>query len=198
MKKQSNKLAGASILAAVAASLCCITPVLAILSGVTGIAATFSWIEPARPFLIATTILVLLFAWYQLLKPRTAEEMDCDCETDDQKPFIQGKAFLGMVTVFAALMLAFPYYSFVFYPSNPPSVITTQEGTLTNAEFKVEGMTCAACEDHIRHAVSSLSGIQSVDASFTAGSATVSFDPTRTTEEEIFDAIHSTGYTVKK
>lgn len=198
MNGPSNKLAGAGILAAVAASLCCITPVLALLSGVTGIAASFTWIEPARPYLIATTLLVLAFAWYQKLKPRTAEEMACDCETDDKKPFIQGKAFLGLVTVFAALMLAFPYYSGVFYSSDPPIAIVGQEGTLSHAEFQVKGMTCTACEDHIRHAVTSLSGIQSVDASFKTGSASVAFDPALTTEEEILNAIHSTGYTVKK
>lgn len=36
--------------AAVGASLCCITPVLAVLAGSTGMASTFSWMEPFRPF----------------------------------------------------------------------------------------------------------------------------------------------------
>jgi len=118
MNKKTNRLVGAGVLSAVAASLCCITPVLALISGASGVASTFSWMEPARPYLIGITILVLAFAWYQKLKPRTAEEIQCDCEEEEKKPFMQTKTFLGIVTVFAALMLAFPHYAHVFYPSN--------------------------------------------------------------------------------
>jgi len=44
--EKSNKILGVGIFTAVAASLCCITPVLALLAGTSGIASTFSWIEP--------------------------------------------------------------------------------------------------------------------------------------------------------
>jgi mercuric ion transport protein len=57
----------AGIVLALTASLCCLTPVLALLSGVSGIAATFSFLEPARPCLVSTTVLALGFAWYQKL-----------------------------------------------------------------------------------------------------------------------------------
>ena len=107
--KRENKLIGAGLLAAITASLCCITPVLALIAGTSGIASTFSWLEPFRPYLIGLTILVLGFAWYQKLKPQ--KEIDCECETDEKPKFIQSKKFLGIVTVFAIIMLAFPYYS---------------------------------------------------------------------------------------
>lgn len=102
--KSENKLIGAGLLTAITASLCCITPVLALIAGTSGIASTFSWIEPFRPYLIGLTILVLGFAWYQKLKPR--KEIDCECETDEKPKFIQSKKFLGSVTVFAIVMLA--------------------------------------------------------------------------------------------
>ena len=63
--KSDNKLIGTGLLTAITASLCCITPVLALIAGTSGIASTFSWIEPFRPYLIGLTILVLGFAWYQ-------------------------------------------------------------------------------------------------------------------------------------
>ena len=113
--KSDNKLIGAGLLTAITASLCCITPVLALIAGTSGIASTFSWIEPFRPYLIGLTILVLGFAWYKKLKPR--KEIDCDCETDEKPKFIQSKKFLRIVTVFAIVMLAFPYYSGIFYPN---------------------------------------------------------------------------------
>ncbi len=45
--KTDNKLIGAGLLTAIAASLCCITPVLALIAGTSGLASTsFSWLEP--------------------------------------------------------------------------------------------------------------------------------------------------------
>lgn len=55
------------ILAALAASLCCIAPLLAIFGGVSGAATYFNWVEPYRPYIIAITILIFAFAWYQKL-----------------------------------------------------------------------------------------------------------------------------------
>jgi mercuric ion transport protein len=108
IKSESGKLAGAGVLSAIAASLCCITPVLAILSGASGAASAFSWMDPFRPYLFGITVLVLGFAWYQKLKPKTAEEIQCACEEDEKPSFWQSKMFLGIVTGFAVLMLAFP------------------------------------------------------------------------------------------
>jgi hypothetical protein len=72
MKKQQGIL-GAGVLTAVAASLCCITPVLAIVAGSSGIVASFSWLEPIRPYLIGLTVIVLGFAWHQKLKIKEIE-----------------------------------------------------------------------------------------------------------------------------
>ena len=89
--KSENKLIGTGLLTAITASLCCITPVLALIAGTTGIASAFSWVEPFRPSLIGLTVLVLGFAWYQKLKPR--KEIDCACETDEKPKFMQSKTF---------------------------------------------------------------------------------------------------------
>ena len=62
--KSLSTFTTAGVLSAIAASLCCITPVVALLAGSSSIAANFSWIEPARPYLIALSIAALLFAWY--------------------------------------------------------------------------------------------------------------------------------------
>jgi len=197
MNKKNNRLVGAGVLSAVAASLCCITPVLALISGASGVASTFSWMEPARPYLIGITVLVLGFAWYQKLKPRTAEEIQCDCEEDEKKPFMQTKTFLGIVTVFAALMLAFPNYAHIFYPSNDnKEVVIVNASDIQTVTFDVKGMTCASCEEHVKHAVNELEGIVNVAASYEKANAEVEFDNTKTSKEDIEKAINSTGYKV--
>ena len=116
--KTDNKLIGTGLLTAIAASLCCITPVLALIAGTSGLVSTFSWLEPFRPYFIGLTILVLGFAWYQKLKPQ--EQIDCNCKTEEKPKFIQKKTFLGIVTVFAIIMLAFPFYSNVIQDAIEP------------------------------------------------------------------------------
>ena len=192
--EKSNKFLGVGIFTAVVASLCCITPVLALLAGTSGIASTFSWIEPFRPYLLGLTILALGFAWHQKLKP--VKEIDCECETDDKPKFLHSKTFLGIVTVFVFAMLAFPYYSGIFYSSNDKQVIVVDSSNVKSSEFKITGMTCASCEEHVNHEVKKLNGIVSSRASFENGNAIIEFDHTKTNVTEIEKAINSTGYKV--
>jgi copper chaperone CopZ len=192
--KSENKLVGAGILMAITASLCCVTPVLALIAGTSGIASTFSWIEPFRPFLIGLTILVLGFAWYQKLTPK--KEIDCECETDEKPKFIQSKTFLAIVTVFAIVMIAFPYYSGIYYPNPEKQIIIVDKSDIKTTEFKISGMTCASCEEHVNHKVNKLNGIVNSKASYKNGNAIIEFDQTATNESEIEKAINSTGYKV--
>lgn len=192
--EKSNKFLGAGILTAITASLCCITPVLALIAGTSGIASTFSWVEPFRPYLIGLTILILGFAWYQKLKPE--KEIDCECETDEKPKFIQSKTFLGIVTAFAIVMLAFPYYSGIFYPNTEKQIIVVDKSDIITIEFKISGMTCASCEEHVNHEVNKLNGIINSKASYTNGNAIIEFDKTKANELDIEKAINSTGYKV--
>lgn len=189
-----NKLAFTSFLTAITASLCCITPVLALIAGTSGVASTFSWIEPFRPYLIGLTILVLLFAWYQKLKPE--KEIDCECETDKKPKFIQSKTFLGVVTVFAIVLLAFPYYSSMFYPNSEKQIVFVDKYNIKTTEYKISGMTCAGCEAHVNHEVNKLNGIINSITSYKNGNAIIEYDQTKTNELEIEKAINSTGYKI--
>lgn len=192
--KKDRKLIWTSIFTAIGASLCCITPVLALISGASGIASTFTWLEPLRPYLIGVTVLVLGFAWYQKLKPE--KEIECDCETDKKPKFIQSKTFLGFVTGFAILMLAFPYYGSIFYPKIEQEIIVVNKANIEILNIEIDGMTCNACEEHINHSVNKLDGILKMKSSYKNGISQVEFDKSKTNIEEIEKTINSTGYTV--
>jgi copper chaperone CopZ len=192
--KSENKLAGLGFLTAISASLCCIAPVLALLSGTSGLASAFSWLDPLRPYLIGLTVLVIGFAWYQKLKPR--KQVDCNCEMKDKTPFIQTKIFLGIVTIFAGLMLAFPTYAHIFYPKKDKQSILTEQANLKTAEFTINGMTCTGCEEHINHELKKLTGIINTNVSYENGNATVEFNKSKTNIQEIEKAIAKTGYLV--
>ncbi|MBK8554987.1 MAG: mercuric transport protein MerTP [Lewinellaceae bacterium] len=190
----SSHWAKAGVFAAVAASLCCIAPVLTLLAGIGGLASAFSWLEPARPFLVGVSVVALGLAWYQQLKPKQAET-DCVCEP--AKPsFLQSKSFLGVVTVFAALMLAFPYYAQVFYPSAENRTEIANPMSVHTVTLDIEGMTCASCEGHVKSAVDKLPGIIETNVSFEQGRAVVRFDETQTNTADINAAVYETGYRV--
>jgi len=195
LDNNDSKWLGAGLGVAFIASLCCITPVLAVLAGTSGIAATFSFMEPFRPYLIGLTILLLGFAWYQKLKP--SKEIDCNCDTDESS-FFQSKSFLGIVTVAAALLLAFPNYSHLFFSSQQSvQVQYVSEADVEHAIFNVEGMTCSGCEASVKHELSMLDGILESEVSYDTGTATISFLRSKLTVDDLRKTINKTGFTAE-
>ena len=185
----------AGLLTAVAASLCCITPVLVLLGGASGLASSFSWVEPFRPYLIGLTVLVFAFAWYQKLKLQ--KQADCDCEADNKKSFWQSKSFLGIVTVVAALLIAFPYYAKAFYQKPQEiKVVVVDKTTIQQAVFKIKGMTCESCTQHVNSEISKVKGIIAFQTSYENANSIVKFDNSKTSVDSISAAINSTGYKV--
>ena len=190
--KTDNKLISAGLLTAIASSLCCITPVLAIVAGSSGLASTFSWLEPFRPYFIGMTVLVLGFAWFQKMKPQ--QKIDCNCETTQKPNFMQTKSFLGIITVMTVLLLSFPSYAHIFFPKSESEAIVTPSSEIQKVEFTINGMTCSGCEHHVKTEISKLKGIVEVVVSYEKGNAVVKFDSKQTNVEEIVKAINSTGY----
>ncbi len=192
---QSKGIMGAGLLTAFAASLCCITPVLALFSGATGIASAFSWMEPYRPYLIGITIAVLGFAWYQKLKPEKAE-IDCACQ-QDKPSFWRSKKFLGILTVLAFLLMAFPSYSKIFFPKTPSTqVIVVDKSNIQQVKLNISGMDCEACSQTINLALSKIPGVLEYKTEYKDGSSTVKFDNSKITQQTIVNAVNETGYKV--
>lgn len=196
--KSSGTFTSAGVLSAIAASLCCITPVVALLAGSSSIAANFAWIEPARPYLIGLSIVVLAFAWYVKLKPAKTNDMDCNCETTKKASFLRSKTFLGIVTVFAILMMSFPLYAKKLIPK--PKVQTTTLTAVDNKQqvkFTIQGMTCAGCELEVDNELSKINGVIAYKTSYPTKSSLVTFDKSKVDVKTIETAINKTGYKVK-
>ena len=60
--------------------------------------------------------------------------------------------------------------------------------------FDIGGMTCSACAGHVGKAVSALEGVDDVNVNLLKNSMDVSFDPDKTTEQEIVAAVKKAGY----
>lgn len=179
------------VIAAIAASSCCIPAVIAAIAGAGGASSSLSWMEPYRPYLIGLAVLAIGYAWYSHLKPK--EDDDCGCAIEKPK-WYQTRTFLISMTIFAALSISFPYYSGIFFPDNA-KVVVADEANIEKLEVKIEGMTCDACQNHVNHAVNDLEGIVSIETSYDKGNSVIEYDKTKTNQDEIKKAVESTGYT---
>jgi copper chaperone CopZ len=197
MKNSDNKtFLSAGILAAIASSLCCITPIVALLGGVSGVASVFSFIEPARPYLIGISVLALGYAFYQAYKPKPAD--DCGCEVDEKKSFLNSKAFLWTITVISIVLYSLPYTNSIFSSNTELNVEQVEQDPATDQyTLSIEGMTCTGCENHVTSALSSLTGVASVRADYTTGSATIVADTTQISFQTMAEVLKDeTGYTL--
>jgi copper chaperone CopZ len=61
----------------------------------------------------------------------------------------------------------------------------------------VTGMTCSGCEAAVGRALRQLPGVDAVDASHTAHTVAVKFDPALVTRAQITERIAALGYTVR-
>ncbi|MFB3057820.1 MAG: mercuric transport protein MerTP [Ignavibacteriaceae bacterium] len=196
-----KKWIGAGMLAAIAASLCCITPVLAVLGGLGGIASTFSWLDPLRPYLIGFTAIVLGYAFYNAYKPKKEGDLECACEDDEspaKKNFINSKKFLWIVTVISILMFAFPSYSHIFFPDTNNTIVVVNESNIIEVKLFIEGMTCTGCEESVDYTLRKQEGVLSVVSSYESGIAYVKYDKSKVKPEQLAQAIEDeVGYKVK-
>ena len=196
--RSSAAFSSAGVLSAIAASLCCITPVLALLAGSSSIAANFSWLDPARPYLIGVSTAILGLAWYVKLKPVKRNDMNCDCETTNKVSFLQSKTFLTIVTLLAILLMAFPLYAKVLAPKpKPQETILAHVDNQQQVRFTIQGMTCEGCELEVNHELSKVNGVIAYKTSYRSKSSLVTFDGSKVDVKTIEAAINKTGYKVK-
>lgn len=194
----SKAVTGVGIFAAIAASLCCITPVLALLAGASGAVSSLSWLEPARPYLIGLAIATLSFAWYRSLstKESTACGSDGTC-TVEKKSFLASKAFLAIITIAAIALIAFPYYADKFFPkAEKQNVVVVESNNINTASFNIRGMSCKGCEMEVNNELYKVPGVIDAKTFYDKGTSVIKFDKSKATVEQLKNAIASTGYKV--
>lgn len=95
-------------------------------------------------------------------------------------------------SIFAALAIVGAASAYMATSANGTAVAA--EAELRTQVFAVENMTCAMCPITVKKAMSGVDGVRSVDVDFDARKATVVFDPSVATAEEIAAASANAGY----
>lgn len=178
----------AGILSALLASACCIGPLLLVAIGLGGGA---SFVGRYHWFLLIGGLGVLTWSWAKYLREKKA----CDCS---HQPMDGGRGALFTLIAATVIVLGFVGLNVSRYIGTKPQtdslVASAVAPGLSRAVVSVEGMTCATCEIAVRSAVQRVNGVRSVEVSFASNQASVDFDPTQTSTEQIVSAINTTGY----
>lgn len=192
---------GASVLAAITASLCCMGPLAATLLGLGGFGAAAVF-ETQRPYLLGVTFALLAAAFYLTYRQRTMTCADGTCKIMSAPRW--NKVLLWIATVVVILFAAFPYYSGSLLAVLSRSANHQNQAQAATSNFKlvtttipVEGMTCGGCAASVQQALAKREGVTSVEVSFEKKRAIVKYDPAKVTPEQLADAINQIGFKAK-
>lgn len=219
---RENVFTGGAFIVAVASSLCCILPVVAVVFGL-GAFSVASTFESLRPYLLLVVFVALAFGFYQTYFRRKKCEDDQACAT---KPVgIVNQIVLCTATIFVLAIVAFPYYSGRLLTALEKSSVSQTEVPNSSVEktaedqpvqsndqlpvaeseaqnlktvvIAVEGMTCEGCASQLNVALKRVKGVVSAEASYPNKNVTVVYNPKQVTIERIRKAIYDAGYTPK-
>jgi len=191
--KRMSVLLGA-VVAAIAASACCILPLLlgAASAGTAGLGAA---ITPYRPYFIALTVLLLGAGFYFTYRPQNSRgEAEC-CDVKSGRTQRISRSLLWVVTVFTVGALAYPniaaYRARVSVSSAPVVAASTKGQTVL---FSIPSMDCAACAVNIAEALKKVPGVFEARVDYLAKRAIVRFDAAQATPLTLKAVIDATGF----
>lgn len=195
-REQSNPAkwsALGAVLSALAASICCIGPLVLLALGVGGVwASSLRAIEPFRPVFIVLTIGFLGFAFYRAYRKPSGAECAADGSCAIPRAARAGRIALWIVTPIILALLAFPYLAPQLLEGSNTKGATNVPTAQT--VLKVDGMTCAACTANVRRSLMNVDGVQDAKVTLDPPEAVVSYDADKTSVDALTQATAKAGH----
>jgi mercuric ion transport protein len=194
---KSRKLFLASIVAAVAASLCCILPIAFAILGVSVVGASAAF-TAWRPYLLGITGLLLAAGFYFAYRPRKGE---CAAGETCAIPSTQrrSRTTLWIGTALVIAFVAFPEYSgpvarWLLPGGRAAAAPATAAGKLAEAKLAIQGMDCPACAVAITHNLQNTPGVVSARVLYSSGRAVVRYRAGAVSTRQLVQAVAAAGY----
>ncbi len=202
--KKENVFIGGAVFAAIASSLCCVLPLVAVLFGLGAFGAASAF-ETLRLYLLVPAFGALGFSFYRIYFRREDCAEGDACATNPVGKLNQLFLWTGVLVILTFALA--PYYTgylaAVGNPQQPSADTAMPVGSETESRInktvviEVEGMTCESCATHINETLKKLKGVVSAEANYPKKNVTVVFNPKQITLEQIKKAIDEIGYKAK-
>jgi len=185
-----------SILSALAASSCCLPPLILLgltligvgTAGLTGFSSTLG---AAKWYILPVAIAGLAASYYLYFREKK-KCADGSCEMQHDK-FTKTMLIISTIVV-----VGFTGWSVYPYVVGSPHVrVSATQSSPHLAIFAVDGMTCGGCEIAVNGALQATGLVDSVKSSFTEGKAYVWYSDTTVSIEQLKKAIAKVGYTAE-
>ena len=195
MQKEKLTAVG-SVVAAVAASLCCIGPLVAVLLG-TGSLAAASGLQRWRPVFLGATFVMLAVAWYLTYRKPKAEACLEGAPCAAKQGVSANKVILWIATVLAIALAALPLYAgAVARLLHPEGARATRSAgaNVATLRVKIPSMDCEACAVNIQRTLAKKEGIERARVTLKTKEAVVEYDAAKISPDGIVAAIDQTGF----
>lgn len=177
-------------MAALAASSCCLGPVILAALGLGG-AGLFAGIAAYRPYMLAFTAVFLGVGFYlSYRKPKAVENDDCGCRA--LKARRMPRVFLWMAAGITALVAVSPWV--LAKVSASRARVVASSSVAATATIRVEGVDCEACAAPIRNALAGAGGFNVLELDILSKIVTVTYEPGPGRPDVYVEAINELGY----
>jgi mercuric ion transport protein len=174
------------VFAGLAASLCCIGPLLSLGLGLGSFAAA-AWFAQWRPVLLGVTFVLLGVAWYLTYRRPKADCADGSCARPP------GKA--ARISLWTGTLVALVA---AIYPSLPAANHQINAATVAagDARFSVliPSMDCPPCAAGIEASLSRAPGVKQAAVDYDTKAAVLIYDPSVTSRDQLLALIDASGF----
>ncbi len=198
-KKQSDSKRGliGAILAAVAASVCCVGPLVLLALGLGGAwVGSLTALEPFRPYFMGLTFIFLGYAFYRIYRKPKAEECAPGSYCANPKSDKINKISLWSITLLILILFSVPYVAGISARqsngNSTSSVLKAEQ--LAKVTLSVPGMSCPSCPFTVQKALKSVPGVIQAEASLEQKKALVLLDTGKASVKRLIKATTNAGY----
>ena len=178
------------VFAGLAASLCCIGPLLSLSLGLGSFAAS-AWFAQWRPVLLAFTFVLLGFAWWLTYR---RPKIDCADGTCARPP---GKA--ARVSLWLGTLVAL---GSAIYPSLPAANHRINAAAVTVGDAKlsvlIPSMDCPPCAAGIEASLNRAPGVKQAAVNYDTKAAILVYDPSVTNRDKLLALIDASGFPAER
>lgn len=178
------------VFAGLAASLCCIGPLLSLTLGLGSFAAS-AWFAQWRPVLLGVTFVLLGVAWYLTYR---RPKVDCDDGSCARPPGKAARLSLWLGTLVALAAAIYPALPAANHRINPAAVAAGD----AKLSVLIPTMDCPPCAAGIEASLSRAPGVKQAAVDYDTKAAVLIYNPAVTSRDQLLALIDTSGFPAER